>query len=140
MSSIIDSAKIALTLRVARAALGWSQEEVANKLGIAKSTLARIETMDTAASAQVLTALLRLYHDSGITMDFLYDEKITVVISEKVIQSAAGRFELNQKRQDFVAHDLQEVQPRRRGRPKKNAQLPIKEMDPKDDPRFGLAA
>ena len=140
MSSILDSTKTAIALRIARAALGWSQEEVATKAGIAKSTLARIETMDTSASATVLTALLRLYHDSGVKMDFIYGEEITVLVQEKVIQSAAGRFELNQSRKISVGGGPSEAEPRRRGRPKKNPDPPIKQLDPKDDPRYGMAA
>ena len=48
MENTIEGAKIAVVLRAARAAIGWNQQQFADKMGVAKSTVARIETLDMA--------------------------------------------------------------------------------------------
>lgn len=40
-----------VALRAARAAAGWSQEEFAQLMGVAKTTVARIETLEMSARA-----------------------------------------------------------------------------------------
>ena len=45
IDNILDNGRIAVAIRTARTALGWSQQEFADRMGVAKSTIARIETL-----------------------------------------------------------------------------------------------
>lgn len=87
-----DAFKIAIALRMARAAVGWSQVELADRIGIAKTTLARFETLEGGLRADQLTQLLRLYKSVGVELDFLGPERVSVHISEVGLQLALERF------------------------------------------------
>lgn len=52
-------------MRMGRAALGMSQQEFADALGVAKSTVARNETLEMAMRADTLTAMMRLFRERG---------------------------------------------------------------------------
>ena len=55
--------RFALAMRMGRAALGMSQQEFADALGVAKSTVARNETLEMAMRADTLTAMMRLFRE-----------------------------------------------------------------------------
>lgn len=87
-----DAFKIAIALRMARAAVGWSQVELADRIGIAKTTLARFETLEGGLRADQLTQLLRLYKSVGLELDFLEPDRVSVQISEAGLKLALERF------------------------------------------------
>lgn len=93
MSLDYENVRIAVALRTARAALGWNQQEFADKMQVAKSTIARIETVETAPKADFLTRAMRLFRESGVTVDLIYDSDITVAIKPEAIGVATGRLE-----------------------------------------------
>lgn len=83
----MENVKIAVAIRSARTALGWNQQEFADKMNVAKSTIARIETLEMTAKADFLTRALRLFRDAGVTIDLLQEEQVALVVE------AAGLFE-----------------------------------------------
>lgn len=82
-----------VALRMARASLGWSQEELASQLGIAKTTLARFETMDGGLSADQLTRLIKHYHAHGVEIDFMTTDDVKVSASPQATSHALARLE-----------------------------------------------
>ena len=57
MQENLDKIKLVVALRSARAAVGWSQEELAHELGIAKTTIARMETFEGGLRAEQLSQI-----------------------------------------------------------------------------------
>lgn len=72
--------RLSLVMRMGRAALGVTQQELADELGVAKSTVARNETLEMAMRADTLVRLLRLLESKGITTN-VFDEKDSLVIN-----------------------------------------------------------
>ena len=52
-------------MRMARAALGISQLELAELLGVSKITLARVETLETPMKADIFMRAIKLFRDHG---------------------------------------------------------------------------
>jgi len=91
MQEKFDSIKLAVALRMARAAAGWSQEELATQLGIAKTTIARMETLEGGLSAEQLTKIARHYRNAGIDLSFMFDDEVTVTVSKEALERALQR-------------------------------------------------
>lgn len=90
----MDSEKVrfALAMRIARVSLGMSQQEFADALGVAKSTVARNETLEMAMRADTLTAMLRVMREYGIEMDVLGDPtSLSVKLNQEALDKAAAR-------------------------------------------------
>ena len=90
MDSSFENAKIAVAVRTGRTALGWSQQEFANLMGVAKSTVARVETLEVGARADFLNRAIRLFKDHGVIVDLSQDD-MPVVISKTAIEFAKNR-------------------------------------------------
>jgi transcriptional regulator with XRE-family HTH domain len=88
MDNVFDNAKIAIGIRAARAAAGWNQQEFATRMGVAKSTVARIETLEMAARGDFVIKAIRLFKDAGIDMDLSDEKELPFRISELGINSA----------------------------------------------------
>lgn len=83
---------LAVAVRSARTALGWNQLEFADKLGVAKSTIARIETAESFARADVLIRAMQVFREAGVTIDLLGTDKgIQMQIGEQALEEAARR-------------------------------------------------
>lgn len=93
MKEFFDTVKIAAALRMARAAVGWSQVELAQRLGIAKTTLARAETMDGRLRAEQLTQLMRLYRSMGVDVDFFCLDDLQVKVRKKGLKYSLDRLQ-----------------------------------------------
>ena len=87
----LDSIKLAVALRMARTAVGWSQEELASNLGMSKTTIARMETMEGGLRADQLSAILRLYKSVGVELEFMLSDEVTVKISAQGLEEAQRR-------------------------------------------------
>lgn len=88
---IVENIKVAVTLRAARAAIGWNQQELADKLGVAKSTVARIETLESEASARVYLRALELFEEGGVTVTRQSGGEVTVHVASAALEEAARR-------------------------------------------------
>lgn len=84
--------RFALAMRMGRAALGMSQQEFADALGVAKSTVARNETLEMAMRADTLTAMMRLFRERGIDVDLLGDtDSLTITVTAKGLAALEER-------------------------------------------------
>lgn len=94
----MENVKIAVALRSARIALGWNQQEFADKMQVAKSTIARIETLEMTPKADFLTLALRTFRDAGVVIDLLYSDKIVFTVESTALQEAQSRLNSEQMR------------------------------------------
>lgn len=84
--------RFALAMRMGRAALGMSQQEFADALGVAKSTVARNETLEMAMRAETLTAMMRVFRDQGIDVDLLgATDSLTITVTAKGLEALENR-------------------------------------------------
>lgn len=90
----MDSEKVrfALAMRIARVSLGMSQQEFADELGVAKSTVARNETLEMAMRADTLTSMLRVMREYGVDIDVLGDPtSLSVKLNQDALSKASAR-------------------------------------------------
>lgn len=80
--------KIAVAVRTARTAIGWNQQEFADMMGVAKSTVARIETMEMAARGDFLIKAIQLFREVGIEVDLSDPRSLPLQIGESAIETA----------------------------------------------------
>lgn len=59
----------AVGLKMARAALGYSQEEMSKLIGISKVTLARIETLESSPSLGTFLSAMKILESMGIELN-----------------------------------------------------------------------
>ena len=62
-SAMDEKIRFAVAMRMGRAALGLNQQEFADLLGVAKSTVARNEPLELGMRADTLTAMLRGFRE-----------------------------------------------------------------------------
>lgn len=91
MSSIKKNVKIAVALRAARAAIGWNQQEFADEMTIAKSTIARIETLEVSPKADLLLHAMEVFRSAGVEVDFFSGGNLTVVVDTQALENAELR-------------------------------------------------
>jgi transcriptional regulator with XRE-family HTH domain len=78
-----------------------SQEEMANLLGVPKTTIARVETMEGSLRADQFTKIMRLFNDLGFSLDFMYSDEVTLRITVKGLETAGARLsDENRRRSD----------------------------------------
>ena len=88
---LLTKTQIALGLRMGRAALGWSQDEFAIKLGWAKTTLGRAETIDGGLRTEQFVQAIALLSSYGVTVHFKQDGSVSVSVSTSGVQEAVRR-------------------------------------------------
>ena len=93
-----ESGKIAVALRTARAAVGWNQEEFAQRMGVAKTTVARIETLEMSARAEFISKAMRLFRDAGVEVDLYELESIPIKIKALAVEKAVADLQDSNKR------------------------------------------
>lgn len=86
--NILDNGKIAVAVRAARTAIGWNQQEFADKMGVAKSTVARIETMEMAARGDFVIKAIQLFREAGVEVDLSDIRSLPIRISGPAILAA----------------------------------------------------
>lgn len=91
MSSLKKNVKIAVALRTARAAIGWNQQEFADEMGVAKSTIARIETLEVSPRADVLLQAMEVFGTAGVEVDFFNADNLVVVVNPRALATAELR-------------------------------------------------
>lgn len=87
------NAKIIVALRAARAAIGWNQEEFSRKLGVAKSTVARIETLEMVPRGDYVVRAMQLFREAGIEIDLYAEDSVPMTIGQKAIYEAVDRLD-----------------------------------------------
>ncbi|QDX82074.1 hypothetical protein B9N43_12950 [Denitratisoma sp. DHT3] len=87
----LDKVKLAVALRTARAAVGLSQEELATHLGMAKTTIARMETLEGGLRAEQLAAIVRLYKTQGVELEFMLSNEVVVRVDADGLVAAQRR-------------------------------------------------
>jgi transcriptional regulator with XRE-family HTH domain len=93
MDNSFENAKIAIAIRSARTAIGWNQQEFADLMEVAKSTITRVETLEMGAKADFLNRAMRLFRDAGVIVDLYQLDTIPMSIESKAILIAKGRLE-----------------------------------------------
>lgn len=92
MQELFERVKIAIALRMARAAIGWSQDELADRLNFAKTTIARAETIDGGLRIEQLAIVAQFYKSCGVDIDFLMGSEVTVKVSSQGVTKVKDRF------------------------------------------------
>jgi transcriptional regulator with XRE-family HTH domain len=101
-NELLERGKIVVALRTARAAAGWNQGEFADLMGVAKTTVARIETLEMSARAEYLSKAIRLFREVGVEVDLSELDAIPIRVSMLAVAKAVD--------------DLQDVSKRRKDR------------------------
>ena len=91
MQELYEKVKIAIALRMARAAIGWSQDELAEKLNFAKTTIARAETMDGGLRTEQMAIVAQFYKSHGVEIAFLLEAEVTVKMTSQGVTMAMER-------------------------------------------------
>ena len=95
---LFENARIAVALRAGRTAIGWNQLEFAEKLGVAKSTIARIETLEMSPKADLIMRAMRLFRESGIEIDLYKATECSININALAVSEAISRLRDESKR------------------------------------------
>lgn len=94
----LDNGKIAVAIRAARTAVGWNQQEFSEKMGVAKSTVARIETLEISAKGEFILRALRLFREAGVDVDLYQSSGVTITVADSAIASALADLQNEEKR------------------------------------------
>ena len=87
------NAKIIVALRAARAAIGWNQEEFSKKLGVAKSTVARVETLEMVPRGDYVVRAMQLFKEVGVDIDLYSEDSVPMTIGQQAINEAIKRLD-----------------------------------------------
>ena len=90
--------KVAVAIRTARAAAGINQQDFSEMMGVAKSTIARIETMEMKANADFLLNCVYFFKSIGIELDMHDYDNLIIRVSNQAINTAASSLEDDTKR------------------------------------------
>ena len=85
--------KVAVAIRTARAAAGINQQDFSEMMGVAKSTIARIETMEMKANADFLLNCVYFFKSIGIELDMHDYDNLIIRVSNQAINTAVSSLE-----------------------------------------------
>ena len=84
----------AMQIKAGRALLGWSQADLANRSGIARATVARIEALMMLPRLDTVGKLRQAFKDGGV---IFHDDDVgsgfTVVVSDKTIDQLLSQMQ-----------------------------------------------
>lgn len=89
--AVTDAVRIAVALRAARTAIGWNQQEFADKVGVAKSSIARFETLEIEPKGSFLVNAMRVFKEAGVTLAIFEDENVNLAIHPAALNEAGRR-------------------------------------------------
>lgn len=95
----VSTLRIPVVIKLARTALGWSQQELATKLGVGKATLARYETAETEMGSNLYLSAVSLFANYGVEITLLEHGSAQVVIHDAALLSTAAKL-ITQRRID----------------------------------------
>ena len=93
-----ENIKIAVALRMSRAALGISQFELAEILGVSKVTLARVETLESPLKADVYMRAINVLKELGVDVDVMTPATMTIFVHQQAFENALARLKDDSKR------------------------------------------
>lgn len=126
MEDVFIEARVAIMLRTARAALGITQQKLADSLEIQKSTLARIEKTDIEAGSSFVLSAFEFFKQSGIAIE-IYEQDGSMVfkMNKAAVTKAALDFEdANLRRSDR----LRRLENTPTNKPRNNKHISVTEM------------
>ena len=88
MNNQFENGKIVVAIRAARSAIGWNQQEFADRMGVAKSTVARIETLEIAAKGDFVLRALRIFREAGVEVDISAAKGLPLLVSDLTVKNA----------------------------------------------------
>lgn len=77
-----------LALKAARSILGLTQDEVAELSGVAKPTIARLETLIGKSNFSTISTLLSVYREKGIEISDVTAGDVSIKITAEAVQFA----------------------------------------------------
>ena len=86
-----ENIKIAVSIRAARTAIGWNQQELADKLKVSRPTIARLETLEILPKADLIARILRLFKDAGISVDPIFCDDLVIRVEKTALDEAKAR-------------------------------------------------
>lgn len=86
----IQNARVAVLIRGARSAIGMNQQQFADLMGVSRTTVARIETLQMAAKADFLIKALGLFKSAGVEIDLFQSSGVSFHVTEEAIIRAQG--------------------------------------------------
>ena len=92
--------KVAVAIRTARAMAGINQEDFAMMMRVAKSTVARIETLEMKATAEFLLEAIYYFKTIGIEIDMHNYDHLIIKMDNQTITNVAIELENTSKRLD----------------------------------------
>ena len=98
MENTFENGKIAVAIRTARAAAGWNQQEFADIMGVAKSTVARIETLEMAAKGDFIVKAMRFFKEAGIDVDLASLNDLPIKVTDMAVHAAINSLDDHSKR------------------------------------------
>lgn len=81
-----ENLKLAVILRTGRIALGWNQEQFAERLGISKAVVSKCESLDSAPKGELVMKAISLFQEHGIEINFLGKDDLKISFGEKVFE------------------------------------------------------
>ena len=82
-----DVLSFSIQIKAGRALLGWSQADLANRSGIARATVARIEALMMLPRLDTVGKLRQAFKDGGVIFqDDDVGNGFTIVVSDKTIE------------------------------------------------------
>lgn len=112
MENPSENGKIAVAVRTARAAAGWNQQEFADRMGVAKSTVARIETLEMAAKGDFIVKAMRLFREAGIDVDLSAVTDLPIRVSDSAITAAVEALNDDSKRRSDRRAGIASLRPK----------------------------
>jgi DNA-binding XRE family transcriptional regulator len=88
----LDAVRLAIALRSGRSALGISQVDCAQQIGVSKSTLARAETGEGVLPSDALMRALRFFNENGVKVQLLEAHGLTLEVTEAAVRHVYDRF------------------------------------------------
>ena len=94
----VENIKIAVALRMSRAALGISQLELSEILGVSKITLARVETLESPLRADVYMKAINVLRELGVAVDVMTPNALMINVHQPALEKALARLRDDSKR------------------------------------------
>lgn len=88
-NAVSIAVRAAVALRAARTGLGWNQETAAGHAGVAKTTIARIETLAGQTSLENVFHLISVYETHGVAFSDLKLGEVQLTFRDSALQTAA---------------------------------------------------